>query len=123
MRLELFLVIVGLLVALLGVVLVADALLADGAVVPVERRRRARPERNRWGELAFGAGVICIAAALLGGDGWRFTNLAIAFAIVLVVVGAGLNLKYVRGLAFGPVFARLHRRRATDARGEKLRIR
>ncbi len=114
MRLETVPILLGVLAALAGLVLIADAVLVDGTLVPVERRRRERPPRHRGGELAIGLGMLAIAAALIGRDTWRFTNLAIGLAVVLVVVGAGLNVKYVRGLAFGPIFGRVRRRRATD---------
>ena len=107
--------IVGVVFALIGFALVADAVLPDNILVPVERRRRARPERHRVGEAALGLAVLCAAAALFGADRWRYTTLAVVCSVVLLLSGLALNLKYLRGLALGPVFGRTLKRRATDA--------
>jgi hypothetical protein len=98
MRLEHLPMLLGILVALVGVGLLADARLADPADVPLERRRRARMERHRVGEGIVGAGVLCMAAALIGGDDWRFGTLAVILGVALVVTGAVLNRKYLREL-------------------------
>lgn len=82
-------------VALVGVGLVADAVLADGNFVPVERRRRARAERHRAGEFVVGVGVLCLAAALWGRDVWRYGNVAVLIGAVLVLVGAVMNGRYL----------------------------
>ena len=96
MRLELIPVILGLVVALVGVGLLADAWLADGALVPRERRRRVRAERHRGGEAVVGVGTLCMAAALIGRDSWRFGNLAVLTGAVLLLAGAYLNRRYLR---------------------------
>jgi hypothetical protein len=119
MRLEDLPVLLGVIVAVAGAVVVADAWTPDAADEPaLERRRRERPERHRVGEGIFGGGLILIALALMGGDGWAYTTLAIGIAIVLVVVGTALNLRYFRGLAFGPVLGRTLGRRASDGTRE-----
>ena len=98
MRLELIPVILGLVVALVGVGLLADAWLADTALVPRERRRRVRAERHRGGEAVVGVGTVCMAAALIGRDSWRFGNLAVLAGAVLLLTGAFLNRRYLREL-------------------------
>jgi hypothetical protein len=100
---------------LLGLAVVADAVVPDRAAVTAERRRRSRPERHRAGEAFLGLGVVCVAAALFGGDRWRYTTLAVVCALVLFLAGLALNLRYLRGLTFGPIFGRSLKRRATDA--------
>jgi hypothetical protein len=101
MRLELIPVILGVLVGLVGLVLVADAVLPDGTFVPTERRRAPRPGRSLLGEAVLGVGVMLIAAALIGRDGWRYGTLAVLLAFLLCAVGLVLNWRYVRGLLVG----------------------
>lgn len=96
MRLELLPVLFGVLVALLGGALVADAWLPDEILVPRERRRRPRAERDRLGEGAVGAGVLCMAAALIGRDQWAYGTLAVILGTVLLVIGVVRNRRYLR---------------------------
>ena len=88
-----------------------------------ERRSRERPERSKVGEIVFAAGMLCVAAALIGRDQWRFTTLAIAIAVVLVVIGVGLNVRYIRGSLLGPVLGRREKRRETDTAAGRKRPR
>jgi hypothetical protein len=95
-RLELIPVILGILVALAGIGLIADGYFPDSAPRVAERRRRARAERNRKGEMAIGAGIVALAAALVGRDGWRFGTVAVLAGVALVAVGIGMNRSYLR---------------------------
>jgi hypothetical protein len=119
MRVETIPLVLGLLLFLMGAAMIADAIVADDPSHDSERRRRERPGRSRVGEIVFGAGMLCVAAVLIGRDQWRFTTLAIAVAVVLVVVGVGLNLRYIRGSLLGPVLGRREKRRETDTVAEK----
>lgn len=114
MRLEIIPVILGALLALFGVLLIADAVIPDHDPRVTERRRRGRPERHRLGEAGLGLGILLAAAALFGGDDWPYTTLAILVALALFVVGLALNYKYFRGRIFGPAFGGKHARRASD---------
>jgi hypothetical protein len=114
MRVETIPLILGLLLFLTGAAMIADAIVADSATHVAERRSRERPERSKAGEIVFGAGMLCVAAVLVGKDQWRFTTLVIAIAVVLVVIGVGLNLRYIRGSLLGPVLGRSEKRRETD---------
>lgn len=96
MRLELLPLILGVLVILGGLALLADAYLPETAIRSVERRRRARAERNRRGETAIGLGLASLGAALVGRDGWRFGNVAILVGVVCLVIGAISNRAYLR---------------------------
>lgn len=107
MRLEILPVFLGILAALAGIALLADAAIPEAEGAPLERRRRARPERSRTGQGLLGGSLIAIAIALFAGDRWRFNTLTIGIAIVLAVVGIALNIRYVRGLTFGPVLGRM----------------
>ena len=108
-------IVLGILLFLAAAGMIADAVVADGHSLPAERRSRERPERSRVGQIVFGAGMLCVAAALIGRDQWRFTTLTIAAAVVLVVVGVGLNMRYIRGSLLGPVLGRSEKRRETDS--------
>ncbi|MFN2400525.1 MAG: hypothetical protein ABR543_18095 [Gemmatimonadaceae bacterium] len=114
MRLELVPLIIGLAVGVMGLLLLADAVLPDSAFAGKERRRRERPQRNRAGAAILGLGILCVAAAFIGGDEWRYTTLSVVVAVVLVAAGVVLNWKYLRGLLFGPVVGRVFKRRAED---------
>ena len=114
MRMELIPVLVGIVLGLVALALIADALIEDGAFVTTERRRRERPERSRPGELCLGLAALLVAVAFMAPDNWRYTTVAMLAALALFAAGMVLNWKYVRGLAFGPVFGRFLRRRTTD---------
>ena len=96
MRLELIPVLLGILVGLFGVGLIYDALAPDRAAFASERRRRERAERNRIGEAAVGVGTLCMAAALVGRDVWRFGTVAVIASTVLLLTGALLNRRYLK---------------------------
>ena len=96
MRLELIPVLLGALLALVGLGLLADAWIPDGAVVPTERRRRARAPRHPLGEGLLGLGVLCFAAALIGRDAWRWGTVAVIAGTLLLVLGVVLNGRYLR---------------------------
>ena len=98
MRAELIPVILGVLVALVAVALLADARLPDSPRHGSERRRRARAERSRRGEAIVGVGVLCLAAALIGRDGWRYGTLSVMLGTVLLVTGGVMNRRYLREL-------------------------
>jgi hypothetical protein len=95
-RLELLPLILGAIVALGGIALIADGYLPDSAPRVDERRRRARAERDRVGEMAIGAGLVALAAALIGRDGWRYGNLAVIAGVACLVFGAIRNRQYLR---------------------------
>ena len=96
MRLELLPILIGVVVGLGGLGLMADAYLPDSAPRVAERRRRARTERNRAGEMAIGAGIVAIAAALAGRDVWRWGTIAVLAGVALVAVGVGMNGAYLK---------------------------
>ncbi|MDQ6829075.1 MAG: hypothetical protein M3081_09445 [Gemmatimonadota bacterium] len=124
MKLEYLPVILGGLMVLIGLALLADAFMPEGAGRIAERRRRARPERHRFGEAMLGGGIIATGAALIGRDTWRFTNLTLIIAMILFLLGLVLNYKYLRGRFFGP--GHTGTRRATDGEVEeppKYRVR
>ena len=98
MRVELIPVIFGILVGIFGLLLIADARLPDRASYVSERRRRVRAERSRGGELLVGAGTMCMAAALIGRDAWRYGAISVIVGAILILVGAVMNFRYLREL-------------------------
>jgi hypothetical protein len=95
-RLELLPLIFGVLVVLGGLALAADSYLPDSAPRVEERRRRARAERDRRGEMFIGAGLVSIGAALIGRDGWRLGNLAVLAGVICLFYGALRNRQYLK---------------------------
>ena len=96
MRVETIPLVVGGLVALLGIGVIADAWLPEKVLYRSERRRRARAERDLGGETAIGLGVLCMAAALFGRDTWRYSTVAVMVGTFLLLLGAWLNRAYLR---------------------------
>jgi hypothetical protein len=97
-RIETFPLIVGVLVAMLGIGIMFDAWTPDAPLVSQERRRRPRIERHRNGEAMIGIGVLALAAAFIGRDNWRYSILVVIIGAVFLIVGAVLNGRYVREL-------------------------
>jgi len=95
-RVETIPIILGILVALIGVGLIADAWLPEQVLYRSERRRRARAERHLGGESAIGFGVLCMAAALIGRDTWRFGTVTVIVGTLFLAIGAWLNRRYLR---------------------------
>lgn len=91
-------IILGLLIALAGAGLIYDARRKDGVRRFRERRRRRRTPRNRPGEALIGLGMIAFAAALVGGEFWRYGTVAVLAGTTLVVAGALLNREYLKEL-------------------------
>lgn len=108
MRLETLPLILGGLFGLIGLTLLADAMIPDGSFAPAERRRGTRAQRNLWGEAMLGMGILAVAAALIGRDAWRYTTIAMLAALVLCVLGLALNWRYVAAMLAGrsPALAR-----------------
>ena len=97
MRAETIPLILGVLVALVGLGLLADAWLPEQVGgFSRERRRTAREERHLGGEATIGFGILCIAAALIGRDSWSYGTVAVIVGAVLLVIGAWLNRRYLR---------------------------
>jgi uncharacterized protein (DUF2062 family) len=98
MRIELVPLIVAAVIGLVALGLIADAWLPEEYYVTHERRRRRRTERHRVGEVLVGVGLLALAAALAGGDAWRYGTVAMIAGAVLLAVGAALNHRYLREL-------------------------
>ena len=119
MRIETLPLIIGVLIAMLGIGIMFDAWTPDVRAVAQERRRRARIERHRNGEAMIGLGVLGLAAAFIGRDSWRYSILVVVIGAIFLVIGAALNAPYMRQLFVnrGP----LRRRDASDQPAEAVR--
>jgi hypothetical protein len=96
MRLEQLPILIGVLIALLGLTILLDAWQAGGVAPLRERRRRARAVPNKAGQSLVALGTLCMAAALIGRDTWRWGTIAVLTGITLLVVGAILNRTYLK---------------------------
>ena len=94
MRLEFIPVIIGAVVCLIGLGLIFDAWTPDDIIVKRERRRRPRVERSRSGEASIGVGVICMGAAFIGRDTWRYSVVAVIVGTLFLLIGAIGNRRY-----------------------------
>ncbi|HMF99858.1 MAG TPA: hypothetical protein VK560_01290 [Gemmatimonadaceae bacterium] len=96
MRLEQLPILIGVLIALLGLTILLDAWQAGGVAPLRERRRRARAVPNKAGQSLVALGTLCMAAALIGRDTWRWGTIAVLAGITLLVIGAILNRTYLK---------------------------
>ena len=101
MRLETLPILLGILVGIVGIALVADAVIADGTLVTSDRRRHPRAPRSLHGEAALGIGILAVAAALIGRDHWRYSIVAMLVALLFCSLGIALNWHYVTAMVIG----------------------
>jgi len=91
----------GLIAAVVGGALVADAALHDEPFA-AERRRTPRPERSRVGQGCLGGSLVCTALVLLSGGGTPFSIAATFVGIALLIAGVVLSWHYLLDLINGP---------------------
>ncbi|HSC32061.1 MAG TPA: hypothetical protein VLD17_10060 [Gemmatimonadaceae bacterium] len=91
----------GLIAAVVGGALVADAALRDEPFA-AERRRTPRAERSRVGQGCLGGSLVCTALVLLSGGGTPFSIAATFIGIALLTAGVVLNWRYLLDLINGP---------------------
>lgn len=96
MRLEQFPILLGVLIALFGLTILLDAWQAGGVAPLRERRRRARAVPNKAGQSLVAVGTLCMAAALIGRDTWRWGTIAVLAGVSLLLIGAVLNRTYLK---------------------------
>ena len=95
-RVETLPLIFGIIVALLGLAILADAWLPEELAFRTERRRSERTERSLGGEASIGLGVLCMAAAIIGRDSWDYSIVAVIVGTVLFVIGAFMNRSFLK---------------------------
>ena len=96
MKLEQFPILLGILVALGGLTILLDAWQAGGVGPLRERRRRARAVPHKAGQSLVALGTLCMAAALIGRDTWRWGTISVLAGILLLLTGAFMNRAYLR---------------------------
>ena len=96
MRVETIPLIVGIIVALMGLAILADAWMPEDMSFGKDRRRQARTERSIGGEACLGLAVLCFAAAIIGRDTWRYGTVAVIVGSVLFVIGTFANRRFLR---------------------------
>lgn len=120
MRIESLPLILGFLLGLLGVALMVDAWLPDR--FKSERRRIAREERDRKGEVLVGLAAIAMAFTFIGRDTWRYSVLAVIAGAIVLIWGTKRNREYLRGL-LTQTTKRKHKEYRVDADSGSRRIR
>jgi len=96
MKLEQLPILLGILVALFGLTILLDAWQAGGVAPLRERRRRTRAVPNKAGQTLVALGTMCMAAALIGRDTWRWGTISVLSGCALLLVGAMMNSTYLK---------------------------
>jgi hypothetical protein len=96
MKLEQFPILLGVLVALLGLTILLDAWQAGGLAPLRERRRRVRATPNKAGQTLVAFGIFCTSAALIGRDTWRWGTISVLAGTTLMLIGTFMNRAYLR---------------------------
>jgi hypothetical protein len=96
MRLEQLPILLGVLVALIGLTILLDAWQAGGVAPLRERRRRTRAVPHKAGQTFVAIGTLCMAAALMGRDTWRWATISVMAGSALLVIGAIMNRQYLK---------------------------
>jgi hypothetical protein len=96
MKIEQVPILLGVLVALFGLTILLDAWQAGGVAPLRERRRRARAVPNKGGQTLVALGMLCMAAALIGRDTWRWETISVLAGTALLIIGAVMNWSYLR---------------------------
>ncbi len=96
MRLEHAPIILGVIVIAFAAFIMFDAARPEHVRPFRERRRRTRAELDVPGEWLVGLGTVCMGAALIGGDRWRWTTIAVIAGAVLITIGAILNRRFLK---------------------------
>ncbi len=96
MKLEQLPLIIGVLIALIGLTIALDAWQAGGVAPMRERRRRTRAVPHKAGQTFVALGTLCMAAALIGRDTWRWGTVSVLAGSALPILGAIMNRQYLK---------------------------
>src|SRR5215210_7608903 len=96
MKLEQLPIILGVLIALIGLTIALDAWQTGGVAPLRERRRRARAVPHKAGQTLVALGTLCMAASLIGRDTWRWGTISVIAGSALLIIGAIMNRAYLR---------------------------
>ena len=127
MTLEQFPIVLGVIVALIGLTIALDAWQAGGVAPLRERRRRTRAVPHKAGQTLVALGTLCMAAALIGRDTWRWGTISVLAGSSLLIIGAIMNRVYLkevllfRGAARRGVGEKNSRLNQTPAKPNRIR--
>jgi hypothetical protein len=96
MKLEQLPILLGVLVALIGLTIALDAWQTGGVAPLRERRRRTRAVPHKAGQTLVALGTLCMAAALMGRDTWRWGTISVIAGSALLIIGAIMNRAYLK---------------------------
>lgn len=96
MKLEHLPIILGVVVALIGLTIALDAWQTGGVAPLRERRRRTRAVPHKAGQTLVALGTLCLAAALIGRDTWRWGTISVLAGSSLLIIGAIMNRVYLK---------------------------
>ena len=96
MKLEQLPIILGVLIALIGLTIALDAWQKGGVAPLRERRRRTRAVPHKAGQTLVALGTLCMAAALIGRDTWRWGTVTVLAGSALLILGALMNRQYLK---------------------------
>jgi hypothetical protein len=96
MKLEQLPILLGVLVALVGLTIALDAWQTGGVAPLRERRRRTRAVPHKAGQTFVALGTLCMAAALIGRDTWRWGTISVIAGSALLIIGAIMNRQYLK---------------------------
>jgi xanthine/uracil permease len=96
MKLEQLPLIIGVLIALIGLTIALDAWQTGGVAPLRERRRRTRAVPHKAGQTFVALGTLCMAAALIGRDTWRWGTVSVLAGSALLILGAIMNRQYLK---------------------------
>jgi hypothetical protein len=96
MKLEQLPLVLGAIIALIGLLVAYDAIKPMQIRPFRERRRRIRAKLDRTGELLIALGIIGMAVAFLSRDTGRFGTLGVIIGSVLLLAGGLMNRTYLK---------------------------
>jgi hypothetical protein len=127
MKLEQLPILLGIMVALAGLTILLDAWQAGGVAPLRERRRRTRAVPHKTGQSLVALGTLCMAAALMGRDTWRWGTISVLAGVLLLLIGAFMNRAYLkevllfRGAARRGAGEKNSRLNQTPSKGTRIR--
>lgn len=89
-------ILLGVLMALIGLTILLDAWQTGGMAPLRERRRRTRTVPHKAGQSFVALGTLCMAAALMGRDTWRWGTISVLAGILLLLTGVIMNRAYLK---------------------------
>jgi hypothetical protein len=89
-------ILLGVVMALIGLTILLDAWQTGGVAPLRERRRRTRAMPHKAGQSFVALGTLCMAAALIGRDTWRWGTVSVLAGVLLLVLGVIMNRTYLK---------------------------